>query len=100
MFLIHPFSSQTTLNFQQVLLIVPQNSSSLSLSFFILTATSLAHAVEQNTTHWLSIPGEDSGHFCPMHLGVRVAKEKTHSQALGETAPYSPREETEQIQLQ
>lgn len=31
--------------------------------------------VGQSTVHWLPVPGEDSKHFCPSCLDIRVAKE-------------------------
>lgn len=32
---------------------------------------------EENTVHRLPIPGEGSTPFCPLHLGIGVAKENT-----------------------
>ena len=33
--------------------------------------------VKQSAVHQLAIPGEDSKHFCPMHLGIRVVEDNT-----------------------
>lgn len=60
---------------------------------------------EQKTLHCLPVPEEDSKHFSPLHLDIRVAKnQKTktpqNTQGLDGTAFYSHREETEQDQLQ
>lgn len=53
------------------------------LSFFILAAASFAQAVEQNTTHWLSVPGVESRHFCLLHLGINVTKKNTSQSSTG-----------------
>lgn len=53
------------------------------LSFFILAAASFAQAVEQNTTHWLSVPGVESRHFCLLHLGINVTKKNTAQSSTG-----------------
>lgn len=39
--------------------------------------------VEQNTIHWSTIPGEDSKHLWPLHLGMRVPKENTVQSSTG-----------------
>lgn len=51
-----------------------------------------------STVHWVSVPGEDSDHFCPCVIVSELTRKTQHSQALGGTMLYSRREETEQDQ--
>lgn len=44
--------------------------------------------------HWLSIPGKDSEHLCPLRLGIRVPKDTQHSHALDGISLYLHREDT------
>lgn len=42
-----------------------------------IIAYNLSIGVRQSAMHWFLVPGQDSQYFCPLHLGIRVAKENT-----------------------
>ena len=54
---------------------------------------------EWSTMHWLSIPGEDSKCLCPLHLGIRTAKENTAKSNTDGKMLYLHKEETSKIIL-
>ena len=49
----------------------------ISVYLWKVIAYNFSVGVKRSAVHQLAIPGEDSKHFCPMHLGIRVVKDNT-----------------------